>query len=49
MSRKLLGCIQFQLDKLFPDFITIWLDRDRMVHAGFNGKLFLSDDAVSVN
>ena len=48
MSSRLLGCIQFQLDKLFPDFITIWLDRDHMVHVVFSIKLFLSDDAVSV-
>ena len=48
MSRKLLDYIQSQLDKLFSDFITVWLDKDRMVHAVFDRKLFLSDDTVLV-
>ena len=48
MSSKLLGCIQYQLDKLFRYFITVWIDIDFMVHAVFDSKLFLSDDTVSV-
>ena len=48
MSRKLLDYIQSQLDKLFSDFITVWLDKDRMVHVVFDRKLFLSDDTVLV-
>ena len=48
MSSKLLGCIQYQLDKLFRYFITVWIDIDCMVHAVFDSKLFLSDDTVSV-
>ena len=43
MSSKLLGCIQYRLDKLFPYFISVWLDKDRMAHAVFDSKLFLSD------
>ena len=35
MSSKLFSCIQYRLDKLFPDFITVWLDKDLMVHAPF--------------
>ena len=31
----------------FLTFITVWLDNDRMVHAIFDSKLFLSDDTVS--
>ena len=48
MSSKLLGCIQYRLDKLFPYFISVWLDKDRMAHAVFDSKLFLSDDALLV-
>ena len=48
MSSKLVGCIQCRLDKLFPHFITVWLDKGCMVHAVFDSKLFLSHDAVSV-
>ena len=48
LSSKLLGCIQSRLDKLFPRFITVYLDKDRMVHAVFDNKLFLSDDTMSV-
>ena len=48
MSSKLLGCIQYRLDKLFPHFISVWLDKDRMAHAVFDSKLFLSDDALLV-
>ena len=43
MSSKLLGCIQSRLDKLFPRFITVYLDKDRMVHTVFDSKLFLSE------
>ena len=43
MSTKLLGCIQSWLDKLFP-----CLEKDRMVHAVFNSKLFLSNDTMLV-
>ena len=46
MSSKLFGCVQYRLDKLFPDFITVWLDKDRMVHAVFDSKLSLSDNIV---
>ena len=48
MSSKLLGCIQYWLDKLFPDFITVWLDKNRMVHSVFDSKSFLSNDTVLV-
>ena len=48
MTSKFLGCIQSQLDKLFPHFITVWIDKNRMVRAVFDSKLFLSDDSVSV-
>ena len=43
MSSKLLSCIQSQLDKLFNGFVTVWLDKDQMVHAVFQSQLFLSD------
>ena len=48
MNSKLLGCIQSWLDKSFPHFITVWLNKNRMVDAIFHSKLFLTDDTVSV-
>ena len=44
MSSKLLGCLQYRLNKVsHQDLVTVWQDTSFRIHAVFYGDKFLND------